>query len=85
MIQVLFFLGESLLEQGLLIENPLSVFISVQAATDSVCSLQQREQERKKVKVNHLDNGPLTADLLLSYYQQLFLIKEILQMFPFMQ
>ncbi|XP_073666401.1 biogenesis of lysosome-related organelles complex 1 subunit 5 isoform X2 [Tursiops truncatus] len=36
-----------LLEQGLLIENPLC-FISVQAATDSVCRLQQREQERNK-------------------------------------
>lgn len=31
-------------------------FISVQAANDSVCRLQQREQERKKVK-DHLDNG----------------------------
>lgn len=29
----------------------------MQEATDSVCRLQQREQERKKVKVDHLDNG----------------------------
>lgn len=29
----------------------------MQAATDSVCRLQQREQERKKVKVDHLNNG----------------------------
>ncbi|XP_073666403.1 biogenesis of lysosome-related organelles complex 1 subunit 5 isoform X5 [Tursiops truncatus] len=42
-----------LLEQGLLIENPLC-FISVQAATDSVCRLQQREQERNKKTFSHL-------------------------------
>ena len=29
----------------------------LQAATDTVCRLQQREQERKKVKVEPLDNG----------------------------
>lgn len=55
-IQVFVFPGHSFVDQGLLIENPFS-FISVQAATDSVCRLQQREQERKKVKVDHLGIG----------------------------
>lgn len=32
-------------------------FIAVQAVTDSVCRLQQREQEQKQVKVDRLDLG----------------------------
>nr|KAF6504036.1 biogenesis of lysosomal organelles complex 1 subunit 5 [Rousettus aegyptiacus] len=38
-------------------DNLNQVLQRLQEATDSVCRLQQREQERKKVKVDHLDNG----------------------------
>nr|KAF6377292.1 biogenesis of lysosomal organelles complex 1 subunit 5 [Myotis myotis] len=34
--------------------SPAHLIIKVQAATDSVCRLQQREQERKKIYNDHL-------------------------------
>ena len=60
--------------------KPIFCFISVQTASDAVCRLQQKEQERKKVKVHHLDNGTYN-----SYYHHIisscFLFKKSLNLF----